>query len=198
MSFDLFLGAPYLTGVEIPPPGSTPDLPFSASAGSTSGSYRAETHLNPGRGITTLAARVGKSFIVPGGCTRILFTFKYWWQHYTSSWIVPGPGFVSASVGLDYIILRRRPSRGIIEVPISPARNVLAHIWVPALNWAHTGIYTVENHPESVILNEPTEEGEMWQIFLRAYAETGGWGFFVAGALATINGGVHGFRIVGN
>lgn len=199
MSFDQFLGHPFMASVMIPPPASTPDVGIGASADATSGRFRAATGLNPGRGITTVAARIGAALAVPAGCTKITVRFKYSYEHFTNAWIVPGPGFVSASCGLDYLILRRRPSTGVVDMPAPPERRVLAHTWVPALGNGHTGVYTVENLEIGVQLPQSaiTAAGEVWTVFLRPYAETGGGGLLFAGATAQITGTVYGFRVIG-
>jgi hypothetical protein len=192
MAFDTFLGRPYMTFLGIPPV----SVGFvAASASATSGRFMADTTLVPDRAITTVSATIGVAFAVPAGCTRLTISYKFSAGFFTYATIIPGPGYVSSSCGLDFTAFRRKPDGSMTVFP--DPRQVLVHTWVIITGNGSSDVERAMERKQKIDLPSPTMAGETWTFFLRAYAETGGGGFFLPLARATVSGVLYGIRVVG-
>jgi hypothetical protein len=198
MSFDLFLGQPYSTGSVVPPGG---DASLSrAVADRTSGRFEATSFLDvlhpDAHNVSVLLSRATP---VPGGCTRIDVTYKIAIGHFTSVFVVPGPGYVATTCGVDFFAIRTKLDGSMTTVLTS--RVVLAHAWsVLIAPIGDTGTVPEVMMNTSFPIPVPggtTQAGEVWQFTVRPWAETGGAGFFLPGATAQVTGSVYGFRVVG-
>jgi hypothetical protein len=192
MAFDTFLGRPYLTMLGIPP---VPASFVSASASATSGRFMADAQLVPDSPITTVAVRLGVAFNVPAGCNTLSIRYKFSAGFFTYATIIPGPGYVSSSCGLDFIATQRKPD-GSLTVFTDP-RQVLVHTWVIITGNGSSDVERAMEHRQSIPLQSPTVVGEMWTFFIRAYAETGGGGLLIPLARAIVSGTLYGIRVVG-
>ena len=192
MAFDTFIGRPYMTFLGIPPVaggGAT------ASASATSGRFMADTTLFPDRATTTLSATLGVAFAVPAGCTRLTITYKFSAGFFTYATIIPGPGYVSSSCGLDFTAFRRKPDGSMTVFP--DPRLVLVHTWVIITGNGSTDVERAMERRQVIDLPSPTAPGETWTFFLRAYAETGGGGRIFSLARAIVSGTLYGIRVTG-
>lgn len=192
MAFDTFLGRPYLTLLGVPPVSAS----FAtASASATAGRFMAEAGLVPDRATTTVSASVGVALAVPAGCNRLTISYKFSAGFFTYATIIPGPGYVSSSCGLDFVATRRKPDGSMTVFP--DPRLVLVHTWVLITGNGSSDVDRPMERRQVIDLPSPTMAGETWTFILRAFAETGGSGFFIPLARAIVSGTLYGIRVVG-
>lgn len=188
MSFDRLVTLPWLARVE--PTGTT-----RAFARSNLTSFRAEAGLAVAGGEFN-AATLGTQLPISGGCHTITATFKFGINSFhTDAWVVPGPGFALAQVGIDFFALRlSRPSGLGMEVftqQMTLSRSIAPLTWVAINNGGG-----IMRFPFIVRLLQPTEQGEIWGFFMRAFAQTAGGGV-IAGGGASVQGFLGAIRLVG-
>jgi hypothetical protein len=182
MAFERIVTLPWLARVE--PPGTTRAFAQSrrTSFSATAGLALAGAEFN--------AATLGNGIVVPGGCSTITATFKFGINSFhTDAWVIPGPGFAFAQVGIDFLMFRvsRDPSTGATTEEVFTQRMILSRSIAP-LTWiALDNGGSFFRRPFAVTLGRPTTFGEAWQFTMRAFAETAGGGF-VAAASADVRG----------
>jgi len=182
MAFERILTLPWLARVE--PPGTTRAFAQSraTSFSATAGFALAGSEFN--------AATLGTGIVVPGGCSTITATFKFGINSFhTDAWVIPGPGFAFAQVGIDFFMVRasRDSSTGAITEEIFTQQLILSRSIAPVTWIALDNGGSFFRRPFAVTLGRPTGSREIWQFIMRVFAQASGGGI-VSGANADVRG----------